>query len=112
MSNRYEREAEDRYEQENDPSPVGGAVYDNSYAHETTRQERDRIPVQRDDEDFEDPMQPPYSNSNQQLDEDESEVINDSNNMQTGSRLRHAKPQTRNAYNEGPGEDDLPAEAY
>lgn len=25
-----------------------------------------------------------------------------------GGRLRHAKPQTRSKYDEGPGEDDLP----
>jgi hypothetical protein len=31
MSNRYEREAEDLYEAQNDASPVPGNVYDSSY---------------------------------------------------------------------------------
>lgn len=41
--------------------------------------------------------------------QDEREAI-DQSNVLGGDRLRHAKPRTRNAYNEGPGEDDLPAE--
>lgn len=40
--------------------------------------------------------------------DDEREAINKSNVMR-GDRLRHAKPRTANKYNEGPGEDDLPA---
>ncbi|PYH86598.1 hypothetical protein BO82DRAFT_90454 [Aspergillus uvarum CBS 121591] len=109
MSNRYEREAEDRYEADNDTSPVSGTVYDNSYAHETQSGLRNQIPVQKDEDRYDDPMQPPYSNSDQQLAQDEDEAIDQSNVLQ-GSRLRHAKPSTRNAYNEGPDEDDLPEE--
>ncbi|KAK5703545.1 hypothetical protein LTS12_028323 [Elasticomyces elasticus] len=52
-------------------------------------------------------MQPPYSNSNDQLAEDEQEAI-DKSNILRGGRLRHEKPQTQNKYNEGPGEDELP----
>ena len=69
MSNRAEREAEDFYEDENDPSPVSGRVVDDSYAHETRSELRSQIPVQSDNRPVEDPMQPPYSNSDQQLGE-------------------------------------------
>jgi hypothetical protein len=41
--------------------------------------------------------------------QDEREAI-DQSNILGGDRLRHTKPRTRNAYNEGPGEDDLPAD--
>ncbi|KAI7970540.1 hypothetical protein EIK77_000542, partial [Talaromyces pinophilus] len=63
MSDRYEREAEDRYEAENDFSPVSGNVKDSSY----TTTESERIPVQADSKPYDDPMQPPQSNSDQQL---------------------------------------------
>lgn len=42
---------------------------------------------------------------------DENEAV-DKSNILKGDRLRHAKPQTSNKYNEGPDEDDLPAGAY
>lgn len=67
MSNRYEREAEDLYEDENDPSPVSGTFHDNSYAHETQSSLRNQVPVARDQAPYEDPVQPPYSNTDQQL---------------------------------------------
>lgn len=67
MSNRFEREAEDLYEAQNDASPVAGNVYDSSYISDTRPELRDQLPVQADQEDYDDPMQPPYSNSNQQL---------------------------------------------
>jgi hypothetical protein len=67
MSNQYEREAEDRYEAQNDTYPVSGDFRDNTYAHETRSELRSHIPVVRDDADLDDPMQPPFSNSNQQL---------------------------------------------
>ncbi|GLB06896.1 hypothetical protein AtubIFM57258_002215 [Aspergillus tubingensis] len=108
MSNQYEREAEDRYEAENDPSPVSGTYRDNSYAHETRSGLRNQVPVTRDDDIYEDPMQPPYSNTDQQLAQDEDEAIDQSNVIQ--GRTRGAKPQTRNQYNEGPDEDELPDE--
>ncbi|RAO64560.1 uncharacterized protein BHQ10_000572 [Talaromyces amestolkiae] len=109
MSNREEREAEDLYERENDASPVPGGEVDNSYVGETNPNLRNVVPVQNDEADIDDPMQPPYSNSDQQLAQDEREAI-DQSNILGGDRLRHAKPRTRNAYNEGPDEDDLPAE--
>lgn len=107
MSNPYEREAEDRYESQNDPSPVSGIVRDNSYAHETRSELRNQIPVQRDEDDVEDPIQPPFSTSDKQLAQDEQEAI-DRSNILRGDRLRHAKPRTQDGYSEGPGEDDLP----
>ncbi|KAJ5481548.1 hypothetical protein N7475_000360 [Penicillium sp. IBT 31633x] len=107
MSNRVEREAEDLYESQNDPSvPVSEDFTDNSYAVES----EGGVPVLRDNETYDDPMQPPFSNSDQQLAQDEGEAL-DQHNILKGSRLRHAKPRTANKYNEGPDEDDLPAEA-
>ncbi|GIJ89083.1 hypothetical protein Asppvi_008012 [Aspergillus pseudoviridinutans] len=107
MSNRAEREAEDNYEAENDTSPVSAEVIDNSYTRETNPELRNQVPVQSDQAEYEDPMQPPYSNTDQQLADDEREAI-DKSNILRGDRLRHAKPRTANKYNEGPGEDDLP----
>ncbi|EAW14290.1 uncharacterized protein ACLA_073250 [Aspergillus clavatus NRRL 1] len=107
MSNRVERAAEDNYEAENDASPVPADVIDNSYVGETRSELLNQVPVQRDEASYDDPMQPPYSNSDQQLADDEREAI-DRSNILSGDRLRHAKPMTQNKYNEGPGEDDLP----
>lgn len=67
MSNPAERTAEDQYEENNDSSPVTGDFTDNSYANETNPNLRDQVPVQGDNAQIEDPMQPPYSNSDQQL---------------------------------------------
>ncbi|PWY85697.1 hypothetical protein BO94DRAFT_586259 [Aspergillus sclerotioniger CBS 115572] len=108
MSNRYERSAEDAYEAQNDPSPVSGTYRDNTYAHETQSSLRGQVPVAKDEDYYDDPMQPPYSNSDQQLARDEDEALDQSNVIQ--GRTRGAKPQTRNLYNEGPEEDDLPDE--
>ncbi|KAL1978713.1 hypothetical protein VTN31DRAFT_1572 [Thermomyces dupontii] len=102
MSNLYERQADDRYEAENDPRGSEN-LFDDSYV------EGGPIPVQRDEEPLDDPIQPPFSNTDAQLEQDEREAI-DRSNILKGSRTRHAKPRTRNAYNEGPDEDDLPAE--
>lgn len=66
MSNPVEREAEDQYERDNDRSPVTQGFADDSYA-ETERDIREPVPIQRDTEGYEDPMQPPDSNSDQQL---------------------------------------------
>ncbi|KAJ5950052.1 hypothetical protein N7454_001636 [Penicillium verhagenii] len=50
-------------------------------------------------------------NSDEQLARDEDEAIDQDNiTSDKGHSLRHAKPQTKNAYNEGPDEDDLPKE--
>lgn len=44
--------------------------------------------------------------------QDENDAIDQSNIIDNNDReLRHAKPQTANAYSEGPSEDDLPEEA-
>jgi len=67
MSNPEERAAEDAYEEENDPSPVAATPIDNSYVGETKYEVADVLPVQRDEDDYEDPVQPPYSNSDEQL---------------------------------------------
>lgn len=67
MSNRVEREAEDNYEAENDASPVSGDVPDDTYMRETRSELRNVVPVQRDQQEYDDPMQPPYSNSDNQL---------------------------------------------
>ncbi|RDW61891.1 uncharacterized protein DSM5745_10563 [Aspergillus mulundensis] len=115
MSDRAERLAEDAYEAENDYSaPVSGTYNDASYAHETGTQGFSKgIPVQSDDADYDDPMQPPYSNSNQQLAQDEREAIDKSNIIRgKGRSLRHSKPQAATKYSEGPDEDDLPQEAF
>lgn len=67
MSNRSEREAEDLYERENDPSPVTGTFSDSSYAKEMRQGLRNQVPVQSDTQRVEDPVQPPYSNTDEQL---------------------------------------------
>lgn len=67
MSNRFERQAEDQYEQENDASPVPGGVSDNSYTGESRSGLKNQVPVQSDQQSYDDPMQPPYSNTDNQL---------------------------------------------
>ena len=64
MSTREEREGEDSYERDNDPSPVPGDVHDDSYIFDGAN---NQVPVQSDQTPYDDPMQPPYSNSDQQL---------------------------------------------
>lgn len=90
-------------------------------------------PIIVDDQDVEDFVEPDRDfNSDDQLGEiysgrakmlwftdfrsytarDENDAIDQSNiNDKNNRELRHAKPQTANAYNEGPNEDDLPEEA-
>jgi hypothetical protein len=67
MSNPVEREAEDNYEAENDPAPVPDEIVDNTYLGETNPNLRNQAPIQADEDDYEDPMQPPYSNTDEQL---------------------------------------------
>lgn len=67
MSNPAEREADDAYEEENDPAPVPSTPIDNSYVGDTRRDLTDIVPVQRDEDEIEDPIQPPYSNSDEML---------------------------------------------
>ncbi|OJJ52417.1 hypothetical protein ASPSYDRAFT_117087, partial [Aspergillus sydowii CBS 593.65] len=105
MSNRAEREAEDRYEAMNDPSAVSGSFTDNTYAKEPRSGLKGQIPVQRDEASYNDPMQPPYSNTDQQLAQDENEAI-DRSNIMRGDRLRHAKPDLQGEYREGEDEGE------
>ncbi|PLN81880.1 hypothetical protein BDW42DRAFT_193452 [Aspergillus taichungensis] len=107
MSGRIDRGAEDFYESQNDPSPVSGRFTDDSYAREPRSGLKDSIPVQKDEDVEEDPTQPPFSNTDDQLALDEDEAIQGSNIL-PGDSLRHAKPQSSTKYSEGPDEDDLP----
>lgn len=123
MTTRQEREAEDSYERDNDASPVPGDVHDDSYIFDKKGPESNRAPVEADQANYDDPMQPPYSNTNEQLGmyprvhetktrltgtaDDEREAI-DKNNIMKGDRLRHAQPTTQNKYDEGADEGDLP----
>ncbi|MCJ1439651.1 MAG: hypothetical protein MMC23_000131 [Stictis urceolatum] len=101
--NQNERRGDDDYEARNDAATdVTGSVNDDSYA--TSRNET--IPVQKDSDAVEDPIQAPDSNSDAQLERDENDAIDQSNVM--GQRTRGAKP--GGSYSEGPDEDDLPAE--
>lgn len=58
-----EREAEDQYEAENDPSPVPGHVVDSSYATPGETQ----VPVVGDEAGFDDPMIAHYADTDEQL---------------------------------------------
>ncbi|KAJ5931956.1 hypothetical protein N7516_006445 [Penicillium verrucosum] len=98
MSNRTERVAEDNYERENDPSPVAGTFRDDSYAKVTNPNLKGQVPVQGDNQQFDDPMQPPYSNTDQQLEEDEQEAIDNSNILRgTVSVTQSLEPRTSTA---------------
>ncbi|KAL4926090.1 uncharacterized protein BDV17DRAFT_293897 [Aspergillus undulatus] len=114
MSNRAERTAEDAYERQNDPS-FDDNISDNTYAYQTGNQGFSMgIPVQRDNDSYEDPMQPPYSNSQQQLEQDEREALNEGNMLNEpgkGRTTRRNKPQAT-GYSEGLDEEDLPNEAF
>ncbi|KAL4917946.1 hypothetical protein BDW62DRAFT_201274 [Aspergillus aurantiobrunneus] len=112
MSNLAERAAEDAYEAENDYYPASDEDQ-NTYAYQSGNQGFTmRVPVQRDETNIEDPMQPPFSDTDQQLAQDEREAIDRSNILAgKGRRLRHAKPHAASGYNEGPNEDNLPEES-
>ncbi|KAH8690214.1 hypothetical protein BGW36DRAFT_351353 [Talaromyces proteolyticus] len=102
MTTREEREGDDSYEDSNDVAPIPTTPVDDSYV---TTETDARLPVQKDGVDYDDPVQPPYSNSDEQLADDENEAI-DKANMLPGDRLRHARP--RGNYSEGANEDELP----
>lgn len=63
MTTPIEREGDDSYEATNDEAPVPSSPVDDSYTTSAT----EAMPVQRDGDDFADPMQPPESNSDEQL---------------------------------------------
>lgn len=67
MSNQAEREGEDNYEAENDASPVTSNFVDNSYARETNPYLKDKVPVQVDEMQLEEPMVPYEANTDEQL---------------------------------------------
>ena len=61
----YSREAEDRYEVENDNSvDVSGDIKDSSYVHPETKS---HLPIQSDDAPVDDPIDVSTSNTDQQL---------------------------------------------
>jgi hypothetical protein len=70
MSNPKEREADDSYEANNDPAPLPSTLIDNSYAGDTYRDLAGTVPIQRDEDGYDDPIQPPYSNSDEMLGKD------------------------------------------
>lgn len=63
MTTLIEREGDDSYEATNDEAPIPSSPVDDSYTTSAT----EAMPVQRDESDFADPMQPPESNSDEQL---------------------------------------------
>lgn len=65
MSTREEREGDDSYEATNDEAPIPSSPVDDSY----TTGAGEPMPVQKDGTEYEDPMQPPESNSDEQLGE-------------------------------------------
>lgn len=67
MSNQAEREAEDNYEAENDASPVTSSFVDNSYVRETNPNLVNKVPVQADQVEVEEPMVPYEANTDEQL---------------------------------------------
>lgn len=67
MTTRAEREAEDNYEAENDPAPVPSTPIDNSYAVETNSDLAKFVPVQRDEDGYDDPVEPGYADTDEQL---------------------------------------------
>ncbi|KAL2824002.1 hypothetical protein BDW59DRAFT_89778 [Aspergillus cavernicola] len=68
------------------------------------------IPLQKDEQGFNDLMQPPFLNSNTQPTQDEGDAI-DKSNILRGGQTRHARLQYPAGYSEGPDEGDLPKEA-
>ncbi|KAJ5775629.1 uncharacterized protein N7511_000640 [Penicillium nucicola] len=61
-----------------------------------------------DDQEFEDPIQAEYADTDETLAQDEGDAMNQSNVI--GDRLRHAQPVASTKYHEL-DEDDLPNEA-
>ncbi|KAF7596273.1 hypothetical protein BBP40_002417 [Aspergillus hancockii] len=93
----------------------------NKYERQDEGSSENHIPIVGDEANLNDPMQPPFSNSDHQLGSykpfglliwDEREAIDRSLTILGGDRLRHSKPQTQNKYDEGPGDDGLPDVRY
>ncbi|KAL7622212.1 hypothetical protein AAE478_007715 [Parahypoxylon ruwenzoriense] len=78
-----------------------GQVYDESYAAEA-RKDDAGIPVLKDDDAIEDPIKPSQADSDEQLEHDEVEAIDESNIVK--ERTRGEKP--RASYKE-PTDEDL-----
>ncbi|KAI9831546.1 MAG: hypothetical protein M1819_004776 [Sarea resinae] len=100
-----QRQAEDAYEEQNDATGgdvPSGSVQDDSYASRTGQS---HIPVQKDDAPLDDPYQPKFSNSDEQLQADDADAIDSSNII--GSKTRGAKPRT-GGYGEPGDEEGLP----
>ncbi|KAI0846112.1 hypothetical protein F5Y00DRAFT_264829 [Daldinia vernicosa] len=77
-----------------------GQVYDSSYTTEG-RKDSDAIPVLKDDENIEDPIDPEDADSDKQLARDEAEAIDQKNVL--NDRTRKEKP--RGSYTEPTDEE-------
>ncbi|KAL9638082.1 MAG: hypothetical protein Q9164_001799 [Protoblastenia rupestris] len=97
--------ADDQYESKNDVTggdvPAGDSM-DNDYASRTGQS---HIPVQKDDKPVEDPIDPASADSDQQLQQDDADAI-DQSNIVGGGRTRGAKP--TGGYAEPGDEEGLP----
>ncbi|QIW95049.1 hypothetical protein AMS68_000567 [Peltaster fructicola] len=97
--------ADDRYEQENDQVsgdvPAGDAV-DNDYK---SRPGQSEIPVVADEKPVDDPIDPATADSDETLEADERNAIDESNIME--SRTRGAAPK-EGSYTEPGDEEGLP----
>ncbi|KAK6956841.1 hypothetical protein Daesc_002122 [Daldinia eschscholtzii] len=78
-----------------------GQVYDSSYAEEV-KKDNAGIPVLKDDENVEDPINPADADSDKQLERDEAEAIDKKNVLK--ERTRNEKP--RGSYTE-PSDESL-----
>ncbi|KAI9704364.1 MAG: hypothetical protein M1836_007227 [Candelina mexicana] len=96
--------ADDAYEQKNDPVGTGvpaGDAKDNEYASRTGQS---HIPVQKDEQSVEDPIDPATADSDATLAQDEKDAIDKSNII--GGRTRGAGP--KGGYSEPDDEEGLP----
>ncbi|MCJ1335158.1 hypothetical protein MMC09_000424 [Bachmanniomyces sp. S44760] len=101
--------ADDQYEQMNDPTGgdvPSGVKGDNDYTSRTG-QKTSSIPVQKDEDPVEDPIDPATADSDETLASDDKDAI-DSNNI-IGGRTRGAKP-VNGKYTEPGDEEGLPGD--
>ncbi|KAI9844008.1 MAG: hypothetical protein M1837_005943 [Sclerophora amabilis] len=93
--------ADDQYEAQNDV-PIGDITADDTEKNEyMSRTGQSEIPVQKDELEVEDPIDPDTADTDAQLARDDSDAIDKSNII--GGRTRGAKPST--GYAE-PGDDE------
>ncbi|KAI0829164.1 hypothetical protein F5Y06DRAFT_308294 [Hypoxylon sp. FL0890] len=101
MSKSAYHQADDKPSAELPQDAPEGQVSDESYAAEA-RKDNASIPVLKDDDDVEDPIDPNQADSDKQLERDEAEAIDKKNVLK--ERTRGEQP--RGAYNE-PTDEDL-----